>query len=36
MDALEAEGLLARNETRLAVTSKGRLVLNRLLLELAA
>jgi oxygen-independent coproporphyrinogen-3 oxidase len=36
MEALEVAGLLARNETRLAVTPKGRLVLNRLILELAA
>ena len=34
--ALEAEGLLARRDTRLAATPKGRLVLNRLILELAA
>jgi putative oxygen-independent coproporphyrinogen III oxidase len=34
--ALEREGLLARNDTRLAATPKGRLVLNRLILELAA
>jgi putative oxygen-independent coproporphyrinogen III oxidase len=33
---LESEGLLARHETRLAATRKGRLVLNRLILELAA
>ncbi len=33
---LESEGLLARHETRLAATPKGRLVLNRLILELAA
>ena len=33
---LEAEGLLARRDTRLAATPKGRLVLNRLILELAA
>jgi oxygen-independent coproporphyrinogen-3 oxidase len=36
MEALEIEGLLARSATRLAVTPKGRLVLNRLILELAA
>jgi oxygen-independent coproporphyrinogen-3 oxidase len=36
IDALEVEGLLARNDTRLAATPKGRLVLNRLILELAA
>ena len=34
--ALESEGLLARWNTRLAATPKGRLVLNRLILELAA
>ena len=34
--ALEAEGLLARRDTRLAATPQGRLVLNRLILELAA
>ena len=34
--ALEAEGLLARRDTRVAATPKGRLVLNRLILELAA
>ncbi len=34
--ALESEGLLARRDTRLAATAKGRLVLNRLILELAA
>jgi putative oxygen-independent coproporphyrinogen III oxidase len=33
---LESEGLLARHKTRLAATPKGRLVLNRLILELAA
>jgi putative oxygen-independent coproporphyrinogen III oxidase len=33
---LESEGLLRRNDTRLAATPKGRLVLNRLILELAA
>jgi putative oxygen-independent coproporphyrinogen III oxidase len=33
---LEREGLLARHDTRLAATPKGRLVLNRLILELAA
>ena len=33
---LESEGLLARHDTRLAATAKGRLVLNRLILELAA
>jgi oxygen-independent coproporphyrinogen-3 oxidase len=36
IDALEADGLLARNDTHLAATAKGRLVLNRLILELAA
>ena len=34
--ALENEGLLARRNARLAATPKGRLVLNRLILELAA
>jgi oxygen-independent coproporphyrinogen-3 oxidase len=34
--ALESEGLLARRNARLAATPKGRLVLNRLILELAA
>ena len=33
---LENEGLLARRNARLAATPKGRLVLNRLILELAA
>jgi oxygen-independent coproporphyrinogen-3 oxidase len=33
---LESEGLLARHDTRLTATPKGRLVLNRLILELAA
>jgi oxygen-independent coproporphyrinogen-3 oxidase len=33
---LAREGLVERNGARLAVTSKGRLVLNRLILELAA
>jgi oxygen-independent coproporphyrinogen-3 oxidase len=36
MEALQVEGLLACNATRLAATPKGRLVLNRLILELAA
>jgi putative oxygen-independent coproporphyrinogen III oxidase len=36
VSALESEGLLARRDTRLAATPKGRLVLNRLILELAA
>jgi putative oxygen-independent coproporphyrinogen III oxidase len=36
ISALESEGLLARRDTRLAATPKGRLVLNRLILELAA
>jgi oxygen-independent coproporphyrinogen-3 oxidase len=36
VSALESEGLLARYNTRLAATPKGRLVLNRLILELAA
>jgi putative oxygen-independent coproporphyrinogen III oxidase len=34
--ALASDGLLRRNGTRLAATAKGRLVLNRLILELAA
>jgi oxygen-independent coproporphyrinogen-3 oxidase len=34
--ALESQGLLARRDSRLAATPKGRLVLNRLILELAA
>jgi oxygen-independent coproporphyrinogen-3 oxidase len=33
---LEGQGLLTRHDTRLAATPKGRLVLNRLILELAA
>lgn len=36
ISALESEGLLARRDTRLAATPIGRLVLNRLILELAA
>jgi putative oxygen-independent coproporphyrinogen III oxidase len=36
VSALESEGLLARYNTRLAATPKGRLVLNRLIVELAA
>ena len=36
LQALAREGLLTRNDTRLAATPKGRLVLNRLILELAA
>jgi putative oxygen-independent coproporphyrinogen III oxidase len=36
ISVLESEGLLARHATRLAATPKGRLVLNRLILELAA
>jgi coproporphyrinogen III oxidase-like Fe-S oxidoreductase len=36
LNALESDGLLARKDTRLAATPKGRLVLNRLILELAA
>jgi oxygen-independent coproporphyrinogen-3 oxidase len=36
LDALESDGLIARNGSRLAATQKGRLVLNRLILELAA
>ena len=34
--ALESDGLVTRKGTRLAATPKGRLVLNRLILELAA
>jgi putative oxygen-independent coproporphyrinogen III oxidase len=34
--ALESDGLIARNGSRLAATPEGRLVLNRLILELAA
>jgi len=36
LQALAREGLLTRNDTKLAATPKGRLVLNRLILELAA
>ncbi|WP_108682232.1 radical SAM family heme chaperone HemW [Methyloceanibacter sp. wino2] len=36
IDALAAEGLLVRNGTRLTATPAGRLVLERLILELAA
>jgi len=36
LDALESHGLLARNGTRLVATQSGRLVLERLILELAA
>ena len=36
LDALESDGLIARNGSRLAATPEGRLVLNRLILELAA
>jgi oxygen-independent coproporphyrinogen-3 oxidase len=36
VEALEVEGLLSRSGARLAATAKGRLVLNRLILELAA
>jgi oxygen-independent coproporphyrinogen-3 oxidase len=36
ISTLEREGLLARHDTRLAATPKGRLVLNRLIVELAA
>ena len=35
-DALEGDGLLARNGARLRATQSGRLVLERLILELAA
>jgi oxygen-independent coproporphyrinogen-3 oxidase len=34
--ALEADGLVTRDDTRLAATLRGRLLLNRLILELAA
>jgi putative oxygen-independent coproporphyrinogen III oxidase len=36
LDALESDGLLARNGARLKATQSGRLVLERLILELAA
>ena len=36
MSALEGDGLVTRNGSRLAATPDGRLVLNRLILELAA
>jgi putative oxygen-independent coproporphyrinogen III oxidase len=36
IDALSGDGLLRRNGARVAATPKGRLVLNRLILELAA
>jgi putative oxygen-independent coproporphyrinogen III oxidase len=36
LGALEADGLIRRDGTRLAATPQGRLVLNRLILELAA
>ena len=36
LDVLEGGGLLARNGQRLAATQAGRLVLERLILELAA
>lgn len=36
LDALESDGLLARNGERLRATQSGRLVLERLILELAA
>lgn len=36
LDALEGDGLLARNGSRLKATQSGRLVLERLILELAA
>jgi oxygen-independent coproporphyrinogen-3 oxidase len=36
LNALEGDGLLARNGTRLKATQSGRLVLERLILELAA
>jgi coproporphyrinogen III oxidase-like Fe-S oxidoreductase len=36
MSALTSDGLLRREGDRLAATTKGRLVLNRLILELAA
>ena len=36
LDALEGDGLLARHGTRLRATQSGRLVLERLILELAA
>jgi oxygen-independent coproporphyrinogen-3 oxidase len=36
LDALESDGLITRSGLRLAATHEGRLVLNRLILELAA
>jgi oxygen-independent coproporphyrinogen-3 oxidase len=36
LDALESDGLITRSDSRLAATAQGRLVLNRLILELAA
>ncbi len=36
LSALISDGLVARNGSRLAATQDGRLVLNRLILELAA
>jgi oxygen-independent coproporphyrinogen-3 oxidase len=36
LDTLEGDGLIARNGTRLVATQSGRLVLERLILELAA
>jgi putative oxygen-independent coproporphyrinogen III oxidase len=36
LDALESDGLITRSGSRLAATHEGRLVLNRLILELAA
>ena len=36
LSALESDGLVARKGSRLAATPDGRLVLNRLILELAA
>jgi putative oxygen-independent coproporphyrinogen III oxidase len=36
LDALESDGLITRSDSRLVATAQGRLVLNRLILELAA
>ena len=36
LDALESDGLITRNGSRVAATTQGRLVLNWLILELAA
>jgi len=36
LTALESDGLITRSGSNLAATTEGRLVLNRLILELAA